>query len=89
MQDDKKIYPFNLASTFPHEDLADVDRRLREDAGRLFRNDKLRIGLETFSKADSAILSGNEATDQRGDHPKLYDDNIITDYATFQIEFEV
>lgn len=88
-EDDREIYPLNLASIFPNEDLAYIDRRLSEDAGRLFRNDRLRIGLQTFSRGESATFSVKEVTAQRGDFPRLGDSDIITDHATFRIEFEV
>ena len=89
MREDRQIYPLNLASIFPNEDLAYANRRLREDAGRLFRNDRLRLGFQTFSNGKSATYSVKEASAPKGDYLRLGDDDNITDLATFRIELEV
>lgn len=86
---DGEIYPLSLASIFPNEDLAYLDRRLQEDAGRLFRDDRLRLELQTFPKGESGTIPAAEATAQRGNHPRRDNDNIITDEANFRIEFQV
>ena len=86
---DGEKYPLNLASMFPNEDLAYLDKRLKEDAGRLFRHDRLRLELQTFPNGEIGTIPAAEAIFQRHNHPKRDDDNTITDEATFRIEFQV
>lgn len=86
---DGETYPLSLASAFPKEDLAYLDRRLQEDAGRLFRNDKLRLELQTFSRSATGNVPVAEAIVQEESYLKRGDDDLITDEATFRIQFRV
>ena len=89
MANNEKFYPFNLTSAFLSGDLVDVDRRLREDSHRLFRNDQLRVGLQIFSRDELATHSEKKAIDEKGPFSQYEDYEMIDDSAAFRIELEV